>query len=143
MSTPPAGPTPPAPPPGPPGPPPGGPPGRPRRPGDAPFDPGLQVERTLLAWRRTCLSFAAAGLVAARFTAPALGVTAVVAGLAVAGCAILAYVATAHGYAREHRGLVEEDGLARSGVPMLVATGAVLLLGALCAAYLVAGILRS
>lgn len=109
---------------------------------EAPFDPGLQVERTLLAWRRTCLSFAAAGIVAARFTAPTLGLPAVIAGLLVSGGAILAYVAAAHGYARAHRGLVEEGGLGRSGLPMLVATAAVLLLGTMSAAYLVAGILN-
>jgi len=39
----------------------------------APFDPGLQPERTRLAWQRTAISIAAGALVYARVEADVLG----------------------------------------------------------------------
>jgi len=54
----------------------------------APRDPGLQPERTRLAWRRTLLAVAAGSLLALRVLEPLLGVGALAvgaAGLAAAG----------------------------------------------------------
>jgi uncharacterized membrane protein YidH (DUF202 family) len=70
-----------------------------------PFDPGLQPERTALAWRRTCLTLLAGSLVAARILPELFGPWAALAGLAgVAGSgALLATVQRR--YRRHHTGL--------------------------------------
>ena len=105
------------------------------------FDPGLQPERTLLAWRRTCLAFGVASLVGMRFTVDALGLLAVVGGILGAGLAVLAYALAGTGYRRSHRALQGNGVLERSGLPMLLAAGAVLAIGALCALAMLAGLL--
>ena len=46
------------------------------------FDPGLQPERTGLAWRRTLLTLAVASLIALRVLPPVLGTWSLGAGLA-------------------------------------------------------------
>ena len=46
-------------------------------------DPGLQVERTLLAWRRTTLALTIATLVVARLTVSSVGASALVPALLV------------------------------------------------------------
>lgn len=106
---------------------------------DAVFDPGLQPERTLLAWRRTCLSFGLTSLVAMRFTVETLGVFSVVAGLLGTGLAVLSYVLTASGYRRAHDSLHGFGTLSRGGGAFLCAAAAVLTIGVLCAWFLLAG----
>ncbi|MBK0330876.1 DUF202 domain-containing protein [Brachybacterium sp. MASK1Z-5] len=108
---------------------------------DAVFDKGLQPERTLLAWRRTCLAFGVASLVGMRFTVEAMGILAVVVGVIGAGLAVLAYALAATGYRRAHHSLRGQGILARGGLPMLAGTAAVLVIGALCAGYLAIGLL--
>ncbi|MGX9349046.1 DUF202 domain-containing protein [Microbacterium sp. KNMS] len=110
---------------------------------DAVFDPGLQPERTLLAWRRTCLSFGLASLVAMRFTAESLGLAAVIVGLVGAGLAVGAYFAAAIGYRRAHVSLHRSGALERGAWPLALATAAALMLGAACAGYLLMGALGS
>lgn len=102
-------------------------------PSDGLYDPGLQPERTLLAWRRTCLAFGVASLVGMRFTLDALGLVAVIGGIVGAGLAVLAYVLAATGYRRSHRALHGTGVLDRSGLPLLLAACAVLAIGVLCA----------
>jgi uncharacterized membrane protein YidH (DUF202 family) len=108
---------------------------------DTVYDPGLQPERTLLAWRRTCLAFGVASLVGMRFTVESMGLFAVIVGLVGAGLAVLAYALAATGYRRAHHTLRGQGMLARGGLPMVAGTAAVLVIGALCTAYLVKGLL--
>ena len=109
-------------------------------PADGPFDPGLQPERTLLAWRRTCLAFGVASLVGMRFTMPQLGLVSVVLGILGGGLAVLAYALAATGYRRAHASLHGTGLLDRSGIPLLLATGAVLLVGVLCGVMVLADV---
>lgn len=102
-------------------------------PSDPLYDRGLQPERTLLAWRRTCLAFGVASLVGMRFTLEPFGVLAVVGGIVGAGLAVLAYALAATGYRRSHRALHGSDQLDRDGLPMLFAACAVLAIGVLSA----------
>ncbi|CAD5990057.1 DUF202 domain-containing protein [Agreia sp. COWG] len=68
-------------------------------------DPGLQSERTALAWRRTAFALAIGSLVAFRVLAGSVGVFALVpsaVGLAVAGAILL----SSHGRYHHHRRVV-------------------------------------
>lgn len=88
----------------------------------APRDPGLQPERTELAWRRTLLALAVGALVSVRVLADALGGWAVASGIAgVAVAAVLWVVAR-----RRHRvvGAVFAGRAPASAIP-----GGALLLG--------------
>jgi uncharacterized membrane protein YidH (DUF202 family) len=109
---------------------------------DGVYDPGLQTERTLLAWRRTCLAFGIASLVAMRFTVEAAGVVAVFAGIIGAGLAVGAYVAAAIGYRRANTSLHTTGELNHGAAPIALATAAALVLGVACAGYLVMGALN-
>lgn len=100
-------------------------PGGAGRPGDHPFDPGLQPERTALAWRRTALALVVGSLLGLRALPTALGTP----GLALAfiGVALaLGVLVTAHRrYRRVHRilttGAVDPAALPGGGLPALVA----------------------
>lgn len=105
------------------------------------YDPGLQPERTLLAWRRTCLSFGVASLVAMRLSAEAFGVVAVIVGLLGAGLAVLAYVLASLGYRRAHSSLLRGGVLDRGGWPLLCAAGAVLAVGVMSGVAVLAELL--
>lgn len=114
-----------------------------RGPHGAVFDHALQPERTLLAWRRTCLAFAVTSLLGMRFTLSSFGPLAVLTGTLGAGLAILAYVLAVVGYRTSHRSLHATGALTRSGLPMLAATSAVLVVGGSCAMLLVATLISS
>jgi uncharacterized membrane protein YidH (DUF202 family) len=95
------------------------------RPGSRPSDPGLQPERTALAWRRTALALVVGSLLGLRVLPQLLGPAGLV--VAAAGvAAALAVLAAAHGrYRRVHRILTSGSGDRRAlpggGLPALVA----------------------
>ena len=99
----------------------------------APRDPGLQPERTVLAWRRTLLALAVGSLVAVRVLPPVLGDWTIV--LALGGLAVVAVLWAVAG--RRHR-VVQAVFERRS--PAAAMPGAALLLAlallASCAAVL-------
>ncbi|WP_275005335.1 DUF202 domain-containing protein [Promicromonospora iranensis] len=107
------------------------------------YDPGLQTERTLLAWRRTCLAFGVASLIAMRFTVETAGVLAVFAGVTGAGLAVAAYVAAAIGYRRANTALRTTGSLDHGAAPIALATAAALVLGVACGAYLIRSALNA
>lgn len=104
---------------------------------DRPFDPGLQPERTLLAWQRTVLALAFACAVGVRFTAPHIGVAAVIAGIAGLGLAIAAYIGVRYRYRRAHIALQQSAALPTVGAwPLAALAGSTLMLGVLAALFL-------
>lgn len=96
-------------------------------------DPGLQEERTELAWRRTLLAIAAGALLAVRVLSDALGVAALVVGAA--GLVVTATLWIAVGRRRAPgappRGLRAAPVAARSDGRLLAVTAAVCSCGAL------------
>jgi putative membrane protein len=98
-------------------------------------DPGLQPERTALAWRRTALALLVGPVVAARLLVPDVGEVAAIA--LVAGCGLglgIALVA-----ARRDRSAVRAlsgraDPGARPGAGLLAVTAAVPVVGGILAA---------
>lgn len=100
------------------------------------FDPGLQPERTLLAWRRTCLALAVAGAVAARLAAPHVGPVAVVLGLVGVVLALGAYVFAGRRHRRAHAALTTRRSLEhQDALPLALLAGALGTLGVACAVY--------
>ncbi len=97
--------------------------------GDAPFDPGLQPERTLLGWRRTALSLAVVGAVVVRFTAEVMGVAALALGAMCLVAAGAAYALASARYRRMHAGLVSTGRLPTDGRPLIWLSAA---LGVVC-----------
>lgn len=100
-----------------------------------PFDPGLQLERTLLAWRRTCLAFCVAGAIAIRVTVETFGYAGGLVGLACMVLAAVAYVGSWRRFRASHRSLVVSGKVEASGAPIVLASLAALLLGVLCAGF--------
>lgn len=95
---------------------------------ESPFDAGLQPERTLLAWRRTCLSLAVGGAIAVRLATPALGPLVILVAIGCVGAAIGGAFAANIRYRRMHRSLISSGLHAEGALPMaLVACSAGLL----------------
>lgn len=100
---------------------------------DRPFDPGLQPERTGLAWQRTALSIGMGALVFARIEATVLGVWSWVFAGAGLAAAVLIGVWSRRRYAYTHRTLTAgrtrlADGLLLAVVSVVVAVAGVIAL---------------
>lgn len=102
------------------------------------FDPGLQLERTQLSWRRTCLSCAVASAAAVRLALPVLGLHAVLLGAAGLALSLLTALLMQRRYRRSHRALLDRGVLDQDGSAAALATAAVLTAGAVTALLLVA-----
>ena len=72
---------------------------------DSPYDPGLQNERTSLAWTRTALALVVAVLLAARITLAELGALAVAFTIFTVPLAIGVLVSASRRYRSAHRAL--------------------------------------
>lgn len=82
----------------------------PTRPGsDTPFDPGLQLERTALAWRRTALTCCAGALLAMRVLPDRLGPWALLCAAVLAAASAITMIAAHRRYRAHHRTLTEPD----------------------------------
>ncbi|WP_404429496.1 DUF202 domain-containing protein [Microbacterium lacus] len=94
----------------------------------APADPGLQPERTLLAWRRTCLALAVASAVIVRFGSESIGAFAAVLGIVGIATAASAYIVSARRYSTAHRSIAHDEELAPDGLALALVTLTLLLI---------------
>lgn len=76
---------------------------------DRPFDAGLQLERSSLAWRRTALALSVASLAALRIMPDVLGMWALVPTGAGAAASIAALFLAHRRYRRIHTALTSSD----------------------------------
>ncbi len=104
-----------------------------------PFDPGLQPERTMLAWQRTVLALGVASALVVRLTADDFGTLGVIGGLAGIALSATAYAAATRRYDRTYRALATTGVLPSDGVATLLTSAAALLLGIAAAAYVAVG----
>ncbi|AOY74193.1 DUF202 domain-containing protein [Paenarthrobacter ureafaciens] len=74
------------------------------------FDPGLQPERTGLAWQRTCLAFLAGSLVAMKVQPPIFGPWSLLLGAAGVLEALLLLFIVRRRYLRQHHTLTTSGG---------------------------------
>ena len=104
---------------------------------DSPFDPGLQPERTLLAWRRTALSLAVASAIGMRLTITDFGGLAIFVGTVGIVLSVAAYIGADARYRRAHRTLTESASLSIGGTSLTAVALSSILLAGLALAWLV------
>lgn len=107
---------------------------------DAPFDPGLQPERTLLAWKRTCLALGLSAVVAVRFAAETLGPFVTVLGAVGIAAALASYLASAHRYRTAQAALKDTGRIPVDGAALGLLTVTLLVTGSAAAVYLLGAI---
>jgi uncharacterized membrane protein YidH (DUF202 family) len=86
------------------------------------FDPGLQPERTELAWRRTSLAVTVGALVALRLLPPTLGSWSISVGLVGLVMAVLIWVLAYRRARHTNQALHERGQLPGGGLLLLLAT---------------------
>jgi uncharacterized membrane protein YidH (DUF202 family) len=96
---------------------------------ERPFDPGLQLERTTLAWRRTVLALAAVSLAGVKVLLPvgAVGAFAVGGGGVAAALIIGGVVIRRH--RRTHHALIDGDRRLSDARPLAMSAALTLTLG--------------
>ena len=94
------------------------------------LEPGLQAERTLLAWGRTSLSVAAGGALLLHFLVERFGMVGVAAGAAALCLSVVAHVASRHRYSSVHRDPDGHGQVQDAGVPCALVSLAVVALAA-------------
>ncbi len=102
-----------------------------------PIDPGLQPERTLLAWRRTCLAFGGASAVATRLLVGEFGAVALALGIFGVAVSVAAYVLAEARYQRMTRMLAGSSSWESGGAHIALLASAALATVLSCGAYLV------
>ena len=102
------------------------------------FDPGLQPERTELAWRRTLLALAVGSLISDRVLAPLIGVWALAVTLAGLGTTIVCWVLASTRARRVQQVLLRQDG-PLPGAALLLAVAAAVVAAAVLALVYVGG----
>ncbi|MEF2976643.1 DUF202 domain-containing protein [Subtercola sp. YIM 133946] len=116
--------------------------------GDAPFDRGLQAERTALAWRRTALSLALGSLAASRVLSTVLGLGSYALGMLGLAAAACFLVSADRRYRRAHASLTSTAAhprgprLTSSGTMLLAMMLVALAAGALASVYVLLAALR-
>ena len=101
------------------------------------FDPGLQPERTALAWRRTALTLLASSLIAARILAELLGTWAALLGLLGAIMAAWLLAAVHRRYRGHHESLTGSAGSGRVAGGALVYATAIFVFAAGLVTFLI------
>lgn len=105
-------------------------------PPDTRFDPGLQPERTLLAWRRTCLAFVVASAALGHLAARPLGIVAVVLWAIGIVFALAAFWTAETRYHSTHRSLHHSGRTGTDALPLALAAAAALALGVAILAFI-------
>ncbi len=106
-----------------------------------PVDPGLQGERTALAWTRTALALALAGALVTRLTVDRLGVFALALGaIAIALAAVMAALARAR-FVSAAASLNKNTTLPSDGRLLALASGSMLAIGVAAALFVAWGML--
>lgn len=85
---------------------------------DRPYDPGLQNERTALAWTRTALALLAASAIVARLALDRIGAAAMAVVLGMIPLALWGLAVSARRYRTAQRALHDESALPDARLPV-------------------------